>query len=156
MDTPAKKAAQSTKQPPRKRTESASKPVKLVRKGRKPAAGAQLSRELSWSTAPFAAKTLITQAARIADRLEVIARLLSGDAATWLAVKVDGQVAEVRLVGIVQEERQQSEVLRKLIMDIQAMRAKDDGAKGGDSGDPKRAADPLVQIVTAHYPKQRA
>lgn len=140
------------KQPPRKRTQPASNAVKVVRKGRKPLAGDKLQRELAWPEADAAAKSLLTQVGRVADRLEVIARLLSGDAGEWLAVRVSGQVLEVRVSDLVREERQQSEVLRKLIMDIQRLRAESGGGKGG--GEPK--VDRVAEIVAKHYGGKRS
>lgn len=94
-----------------------------------------------------AAELLITQAARLADRLEVIDRLLSGEAAAWLAVKIDGQVAQVVVTDVVREERQLSEVLRKLIMEIQRLRPEEPGEKGAAG----QKTDPVVRIVTEHY-----
>lgn len=148
----AKQPSDQAKQPARKRTQSASKagqaapaPVKLVRKGRKPTAGARLAREMAGVKDSFERKTLIAQAARLADRLEVLARLLDGDPGAWLAVKVAGQVATVVVTDVVREERQLSEVLRKLMMDIQKL--------GGDV-DPKSAGpkvDRLAEIVAGHY-----
>ncbi len=119
--------------------------MKLVRKGRQPTAGAKLTREFARKDDSFARSTLIAQAARLADRLEVLARLNSGDAGAWLAVKVAGQVATVVVTDLVREERQQSEVLRKLIMDIQKLGGDDAGEQGG----PK--VDRLAEIVADHY-----
>ena len=62
-------------------------------------------------------------------------------------MRVDGQVAEVRLVGTVREEAQQSEVLRKLIMDVQRMRP----AGSGDGSNSK--PDTIARIVAEVYGK---
>ena len=140
-------ASEQGKQPARKRTESAPKPTKVVRKGPRLSAGARLRRDLAWPKMDPAAELLLTQAARVADRLEVLDRMHSGDPGVWLAVRVDGQVAEVRLVGTVREEAQQSEVLRKLIMDVQRMRP----AGSGDGSNSK--PDTIARIVAEVYGK---
>lgn len=88
----------------------------------------------------------------MADRLEVLDRLHSGDQSAWLAVKVDGQVAEVRLVGTVAEERQLSEVLRKLLADIGKLRAAGTGGKGDGGG---KQDDPIARIVADVYGQRR-
>lgn len=87
----------------------------------------------------------------MADRLEVIARMLSGDAGAWLAVKVAGAVLEVRVSDLVREERQQSEVLRKLIMDIERLRPVAGGGKGGGG----EKVDRVAEIVAKHYGGKR-
>ncbi|MCV7208799.1 hypothetical protein [Mycolicibacterium canariasense] len=104
-----------------------------------------MTREFARKDDSFARTTLIAQAARLADRLEVLARLNSGDAGAWLAVKVAGQVATVVVTDLVREERQQSEVLRKLIMDIQKLGGDDAGEQGGPQ------VDRLAEIVANHY-----
>jgi len=96
---------------------------------------------------------LITQAARLADRLEVLDRLLSGEAGAWLAVRVSGQVVEVRVTDVVREERQSSEVLRKLLVEITRMRSAASSA-AGDRVESK--GDPLARIVTQIYGRKRA
>ena len=140
----AKQSARKRTQPASKAGQTAPAPVKLVRKGRRPTAGARLVREMAGKKDSFERTTLIAQAARLADRLEVIARLLDGDPDSWQAVKIGGQVATVVVTDVVREERQLSEVLRKLMMDIQKL--------GGD--DPKSAGpkvDRLAEIVAGHY-----
>lgn len=154
----AKQPPDQAKQAPRKRTQSAPKadqpapnPVKLVRKGRRPTAGARLAREMAGKQDSFERKTLITQAARLADRLEVLDRLLSGDAGAWLAVKIAGQstIATVVVTDVVREERQLSEVLRKLMMDI----GKLGGTGNGPDSGPK--VDRLAEIVAGHYGERK-
>ncbi|MCV7255672.1 hypothetical protein H7J86_26255 [Mycobacterium hackensackense] len=146
-----KPPADQAKQPARKRTQSARTPAKRVRKCPKPTDGAKLIREFTTKDDSFARKTLITQAARLADRLEVIARLLSGEADVLWTAKVAGQVANVVVTDLVREERQQSEVLRKLIMDIEKL------GGGEGSKDPSGSADDkLVRIISDHYGKKRA
>jgi hypothetical protein len=88
---------------------------------------------------------LLAQAARVADRLEVLDRMHTGDPGVWLAVKIAEQVAEVRLVGTVREEAQQSEVLRKLIMDIQRMRP------AGSGGESNVKGNTIARIVAEVY-----
>ena len=147
--TSEKPAPEQGKQPASKRTESAPKPVKVVRKGPRLTAGAKLRRALAWPKMEPAAETLLTQACRVADRLEVLDRMHTGDPGVWLAVKIADQVAEVRLVGTVREEAQQSEVLRKLIMDIQRMRP----AGSGDG--PNSKPDTIARIITEIYGKAK-
>lgn len=123
--------------------------MKVVRKGPRLSAGARLRRELGWPKMDPAADLLLTQACRVADRLEVLDRMHTGDPGVWLAVKIADQVAEVRLVGTVREEAQQSEVLRKLIMDIQRMRP----AGSGDG--PNSKPDTIARIITEIYGKAK-
>ena len=145
----AKMAAEQGKQPADSGAKPARTPAKRARKPRQPAAGAKLRRELSQPKDDYSVELLITQAARVADRLEVLGRLLDGDPNAWMAVRIDGQVVEVRVDGALVEERQLSEVLRKLIMDIQRIRAADDNGGTGDGG--SQQIDPLVAVVKQHY-----
>jgi len=74
-------------------------------------------------------KALIRQAARHADRLEAIDRVLSGDAKAWATVGLpritDGGVAkiEVRVDDLVKEERSQATALRSLLAEIHRQRS---------------------------------
>lgn len=144
-------ARKSTPKPPAKRSDSAPKPAKVTRKGRPPTTGAQIIREYARVKDSFDVKLLVNQAARVADRLEQVARVLSGDPDAWLGVRVVGQVLKLDVSPLVQEERQLSEVLRKLIMSIEKLRG-DEGGKGKD-GDPK-PVDPVAAIVQRHYGKR--
>lgn len=146
----ARQSARKRTQPAAKADQTAPKPVKLVRKGRKPTAGARLAREMAGVKDSFERSTLIQQAARLADRLEVLARFLEGDAGAWLAVKVAGQVATVVVTDVVREERQLSEVLRKLMMDIQKL---GDAAGGPDPSRPQQNR--LAEIVATHYGERK-
>ncbi|AUV60779.1 terminase small subunit [Mycobacterium phage Rem711] len=103
---------------------------------------------MAWDKMDPAASLLLTQAGRIADRLEVLDRMHSGDPGVWLAVKIAGEVAEVRVTATIREEAQQSEVLRKLIMDIQRMRP----AGSGDDG--AKSENAVARIVAEIYGKR--
>lgn len=80
-------------------------------------------------------KALVRQAARVADRLETIDQLLSGNAAAWCTVGIPrtdakrGRVmVEVRVDDLVREERSQTTVLRGLLAEIHRQRS---GLPGG-------------------------
>jgi len=94
----------------------------------------------------FSVSLLIEQAARNADRLDVINDLLAGDSKAWFEVEIAGSVAEVRVTNLVVEERQRSAALHKILVDIARMR----NAKGPGSpaagGKGKGAANPLTRI----------
>lgn len=111
--------------------------------GARPAAGERLRAELAKDGDPYGITVLINQAARVADRLEVLDRLLSGDDPTWL--KIDGArvvevtpktvavIVEVRVDNPILEERQQTTVFRHLLAQIHQQRANIPG--GGDDDD---------------------
>lgn len=142
---PAQNDAEQGKQPADSGTKRRSNVTKLVRKGRRVTEGAKLRRQLSKPNDEYTVKLLITQAARHADRLEVLDRLLSGDPAVWLAVKIEGTVAEVRVDKAMIEERQRSDALRRLLMDIDQIRA-DSGSKGGGA---VKVDDPMRRVEAA-------
>lgn len=82
---------------------------------------------------------LIRQAARIADRLEAIDRLLSGNADAWAAVSLPrtdakrGRVlVEVQVGDLVREERAQAVLFRHILADVHRQRA---GLPGGNPDD---------------------
>lgn len=136
----------------RKPAESGPKPAKLVRKGRRPSAGARFRRAIDWKDAPAEAELLITRGARLADRLEVLGRLLDGEPDAWLKVKIAGAVATVVVDDVLREERQLSEVLRKVIMDIRKLRGDEGSEKPPEAG----ATDPVERIVFEMYGRKRA
>ena len=88
---------------------------------------------------------LIEQAARNADRLDVINDLLSGDSKAWFEVEIAGQVAEVRVTNLVVEERQRSAALQRSIVDIQRMRGDRPGPAQSD-GKARRGVSPIDRI----------
>lgn len=89
----------------------------------KPSAGARLVAELSEDDDPFALTFLIQQAGVIANYLERLAALLSGDEDTWLQLELPPKVVEVVVNKPLQEYRQQSTVLRQLLAEIHRRRA---------------------------------
>jgi hypothetical protein len=77
---------------------------------------------------------LIRQAARCADRLEALDRVLRGDASTWLRLEAaamvdrEGKVparvtVELKVDDAVREERQQAKLFATLLADIHRQRA---------------------------------
>lgn len=102
-------------------------------------AGGQLRDELAKPGDPINRVMLIRQAARVADRLEVIDQLLKGDVDAWLKVSLPrsdakrGRVmVEVQVGDLVKEERAQSVLFRSLLADIH--RQDGGGGKGGGKG----------------------
>lgn len=95
--------------------------------------GKQLLEDLSLDGDSFGIGVLILEACRIADRLEKLDSLLSGDENTWLTLENgrDG-VLEVRVDGALQESRQQTTVLRQLLAEIARQRG---SAHPGSSDD---------------------
>ena len=143
---PAKKAAKTGVA---KGAAPAKKAAKRAPTGRKRAAtgaaestGARLRRELTQERDSVGVTMLIRQAARVADRLENIDRVLSGDARAWVRVGIprldtDGGrvVVEVTVDGLVKEERAQTTVLRNLLSEIHRQRSGLPGAPPGDEDD---------------------
>lgn len=94
-------------------------------KGTKPTDGAKLRADLAKPGDTVSRTILIRQAERIADRLEQIHQLLSGSADAWLSISLPRSdakrgrvVLEVRVDGLVVEERNQTTLLRHLLADI--------------------------------------
>jgi hypothetical protein len=94
--------------------------------GTKTTDGGKLRAQLTKPGDTVGRTILIRQASRIADRLEQIHQLLSGSADAWLAVSLprsDGKrgrvLVEVRVDGLVVEERNQTTLLRHLLADIE-------------------------------------
>lgn len=107
-----------------------------------PAAGEVLRAKLSKDGDPYGVTLLINQAARIADRLEGLDRLLSADDSIWLrldpvrVVELSPTIAEVRVHVRVDkpliEERNLATLLRNLLAEIHKQRA---GIPGGPDDD---------------------
>jgi hypothetical protein len=121
-------------------------PVKAVRpavrasRGRPRSAGKSLLAQLTRKGDPVELSLLIRQAARIAERLEALDRLLSGSADAWAVVSLprgDGErgrvVVEVQVADLVREERAQSVLFRGVLADIHRQRA--GLPAGGGDGD---------------------
>lgn len=99
-------------------------------KGRQKSAGERLRAELARDGDTVGIAVLIRQAARVADRLDAIDRLLTGSADAWLVVSLPrsdekrGQlVVEVRVDSLVVEERNQTTLLRHLLSEVHRQRA---------------------------------
>lgn len=87
-------------------------------------AGQRLSEGLSETNDPFALTILIVEAARIADRLEKLDALLSGDRAVWARLREtrEGDIV-VTVDSALSEARQQATVLKHLLAEIHRQRA---------------------------------
>jgi hypothetical protein len=93
---------------------------------RKPAqtAGARLVAELSRDDDPYGIQVMVKEAGRIADRLDKLAALLSGEKSAWLSLKLgrDKQI-EVKVDNALGEARHQATTLRGLLYEIHRQRA---------------------------------
>lgn len=88
--------------------------------------GTRLIEALSRPDDPFSIEVLIIEAARVADRLEKLDDLLSGEAETWARVlSRRDDVVELTVDGAMVEARQQATVLRQLLAEIRRIRAAD-------------------------------
>lgn len=86
--------------------------------------GQRLTDDLSEEGDPYAITVMIIEAARIADRLENLDKLVSGEEGTWARLCVGrDEVLEVRIDSALSEARQQATVLRHLIGEIRRQRA---------------------------------
>lgn len=116
----------------------ADKVTKRRRTGWKPTAGARLIEQLDIKRGPPGIEHLITQAGRVADRLEALDRLHSGDAEAWLRLEVTRVLAPelpagvrkafyadiaLRIEPTIAEEARQAKLLASLLGDIQRQRA---------------------------------
>lgn len=87
-------------------------------------AGERLVAELSRDGDPYSVTVMVVEAGRIADRLDKLAALLSGERSAWLNVRLNrDQVLEVRVDGALQEARAQATALRGLLYEIHRQRA---------------------------------
>ena len=86
--------------------------------------GQSLIDDLSLPGDPYALTIVIIEAARIADRLEKLDRIVSGDEDTWMRLCAGrDDVVEVRIDSALSEARQQATVLRHLIAEVRRHRA---------------------------------
>ncbi len=98
-------------------------------------AGERLVLSLSRPDEPFSIEILVIEAGRVADRLEKLADVLSGDADTWARlIGGRGDVVELRIDGAMGEARQNATVLRQLLSEIRRQRG--DSAPESDDDDP--------------------
>lgn len=132
---PVKKATKRAA-PARKRAPAASKTSLAV----------QIRDQLGRAGDPVGTTILVRQAARVADRIERIDELLTGDAKAWARVGIprldtDGGriVVEVRVDDLVKEERQQTTLLRNLLAEIHRQRS----GQPPDPPDPTKEDDDL-------------
>ncbi len=116
---------------------SATPRVKRATAGTQRGAGARLRAELARDTDQYGVTVLINQAARIADRLDKLDRVITGADVDWLRLdmgRVQIESGEARrrslavavtmkIDGAVVEERQQSMLLTKLLAEIYRQRA---------------------------------
>lgn len=116
------------------RPRRASSGRKRAKIGAAAAAGERLRADIAKIGDPPAITLLIRQAARCADRLEALDRVLRGDAAGWLRLEAaalvarDGKVparvtVELKVDEAVREERQQAKLFATLLADIHRQRA---------------------------------
>ena len=147
---PADSGPETPAKPARKRAARTRTPAKPAVAEPKLSAGDRLRADMAAPGDSVPRSVLIAQAARVADRLETLAALLDADPAVWARVKVGRDVVSLVVTDVVREERQQSEVLRKLLADLARPLP---GVKGG-SGDGGKAGvpdDALLRIVERHY-----
>jgi hypothetical protein len=99
-------------------------PRKRQPRTKKPTAGARLVADLSRDDDPYSLTVMITEASRIADRLDRLAALLAGEKSAWLSLRAgrDG-VTEVKVDNALQEARAQATTLRGLLYEIHRQRA---------------------------------
>lgn len=140
--TPAKTTAKAGARRAPAGSKSAASGSRRAAKVARPAAGERLRVELTKDGDPYGVTILINQAARIADRLEALDRLLSGQ--DWLlaggeaprVVEVTPRtvavIVEVRVDKPLLEERNLTTVLRHLMADIHRHRAGIPGDPGDD------------------------
>ncbi len=96
----------------------------MARSAATSSAGRRLVAELSKDADPYPITLLIVEAGRIADRLEKLNGLLTGERSVWLELKLGrDQVAEVRVDNALSEARAQATVLRHLFAEIHRQRA---------------------------------
>ena len=134
---PARKVqARKGIQPAKKAAKRASTRAKKAPAGAKPSSGAQLRADLPRKGDGVGITLLIRQAARVADRLDDIDSILSGNTDAWLKLKLPRSDAkrgriwvEVKIDALLIEERNQSTLLRHLLREI-------DRQRGDDPDDP--------------------
>jgi hypothetical protein len=94
------------------------------RKPAVPTAGERLVADLSREGDGYHIEVMIVEASRIADRLDKLAALLSGERSAWATVRIgrDG-VAELKVDNALGESRHQATCLRGLLAEIHRQRA---------------------------------
>lgn len=97
-------------------------------------AGQRLISALSKDEDPYALTVLIVEAARIADRLEKLDDLLSGEQTLWARLHWSDRkkVYEVYIDNALSEARQQATVLKHLLAEIHRQRAQIKTEPGDD------------------------
>jgi hypothetical protein len=98
-------------------------PRKRQPRAKTPTVGDRLVADLSRDDDPYSVTVMVTEAARIADRLEKLAALLSGERSVWLSLKAgrDGQI-DVKVDNALGEARHQATTLRGLLAEIHRQR----------------------------------
>jgi hypothetical protein len=94
--------------------------------------GARLVADLSSDDDPYAVSLLIVEAGRVADRLDALAGLLSGERSSWIDFKHRGSSVTVTIDGALSEARQQAGCLRGLLGEIRRQRADKPGVLPAD------------------------
>lgn len=99
-------------------------PRKRAPRTKEPTSGERLLADLSHEGDPYGVTVMITEAARIADRLDRLAALLAGEKSAWATVRIgrDG-AAELKVDNALQESRAQATTLRGLLYEIHRQRA---------------------------------
>jgi hypothetical protein len=131
--TPRKRAKTAAKKGSAPAVKAAKRPAVGANRGRAGttrSAGAKLRAELTQDGDRVGVTVLIRQAARVADRLEAIDKLLSGDADAWAVVGIPRTdtkrgrvVVEVKVDNLMVEERSQTTLFRHLLGEIHKQRA---------------------------------
>ena len=89
-----------------------------------PTTGERLVADLSRDGDPYGVTTMIVEAGRIADRLDKLAALLSGERQAWLSLKLGrDERYEVKVDNALGEARHQATTLRGLLAEIHRQRA---------------------------------
>ena len=145
----AKAPAKTGAAPAKKATKRAVPARKRAPTGTRRPLSEQIRSELGRDGDPVGTTILVRQAARVADRIERIDELLSGDAKAWARVGIprldtDGGriVVEVHVSDLVKEERQQTTVLRNLLAEIHRQRS----GQPADPPDPSKKEDDDLDV----------
>lgn len=94
--------------------------------------GQALWAELVTDQTPLDEKALVTEACRIADRLERLDQILRGDLDTWLEISTsfDGRTIYVTMGNTLSEARQHALVLKALLAEIRVLAGNRPASKG--------------------------
>ncbi|WP_431231517.1 hypothetical protein ACQ856_18315 [Mycolicibacterium psychrotolerans] len=131
--------------PAKKAVKRAPAGTKRAAAGAKPSLAAKIRAELGSDRDPVGTAILVRQAARVAERLENIDALLSGDAKAWLRFGIPRDlgggrmVVELHVTDLVKEERQQTGALRTLLAEVHRQRS----GQPADPPDPTKEDDDL-------------